>query len=341
MVFEGAVRFAATSSVSRARSDPTPSHWNIRSTLVKVSESPVRYERRLPNGTVEVYALSDGAPSGQRQIFLTELVDPQGQGLQFTWDAYPRLLAITDAVGQVTTFEYADSTDALKVTAVEDPFGRRATFTYNPAGQLASITDVLGLTSSFTYGENDFATSLTTPYGTTSFRHEPNPLNTLNFRFIEAAFSNYTVHRPQTYTDASGQTTTFTYNASGQILTVTDPHQDTTTSTYDPAGYLSSVSGPVSGATASFAYDGYGRARTVTDPDGYQVTIDYDVFDRPTRLTYRHLHLRVRRTDRTTGLPDLSERPDVQLCLLRSTTRRAAARRCRGSPTPTTPSATS
>ena len=38
--------------------------------------------------------------------------------------------------------------------------------------RLASITDVLGLTSAFAYGANDFVRSLTTPYGTTSFRHE-------------------------------------------------------------------------------------------------------------------------------------------------------------------------
>ena len=86
-----------------------PAHWNSRAVVVRVSDAPLRYERRLPDGTVEVYALSDGAPAGQRQIFLTSLIDPQGQRLDFTWDAQLRLLAITDAVGQVSTLEYADA----------------------------------------------------------------------------------------------------------------------------------------------------------------------------------------------------------------------------------------
>jgi len=63
---------------------------------------------------------------------------------------------------------------------------RRATFTYTAAGQLASIADVVGLTSSFGYGPDDFVTTLTTPYGTTSFRHEPNWYLLTVRRFIEA-----------------------------------------------------------------------------------------------------------------------------------------------------------
>jgi RHS repeat-associated protein len=163
-----------------------PAHWSSRAVLVRVSSNPVRYERRLPDGGVEVYAASDGGPDGQRRVFLTELIDPLDQRLQFTWDAQLRLVAITDAVGQVTTLTYADVSDPLRITRITDPFGRVATLTYHATGQLASITDVMGMTSSFTYGANDFVTTLTTPYGTTAFRHERDPLNHINLRFIEA-----------------------------------------------------------------------------------------------------------------------------------------------------------
>jgi RHS repeat-associated protein len=161
-------------------------HWASRAVLVRVSESPLRYERRLPDGTVEAYTLSDGAPAGQRRVFLTQLTDPRGQSVQLTWDSQARLVAMTDAIGQVTTLTYGLASDPLKITKATDPFGRFATFTYNAAGQLASITDVLGLTSSFAYGPDDFITALTTPYGRTSFRHESNAANIVNQRFIEA-----------------------------------------------------------------------------------------------------------------------------------------------------------
>jgi hypothetical protein len=55
--------------------------------LVRVSSSPVRYERQLPDGTVEVYAISDGAPAGQRRVLMTQLIDPIGQSVALTWDA--------------------------------------------------------------------------------------------------------------------------------------------------------------------------------------------------------------------------------------------------------------
>jgi YD repeat-containing protein len=91
---------------------------------------------------------------------MTQLIDPHGQSVALTWDAQARLVAITDAIGQVTTIAYALAGDPLKITKVTDPFGRFATFTYNAAGQLASITDVMGLTSSFAYGLNDFVSTL-------------------------------------------------------------------------------------------------------------------------------------------------------------------------------------
>ena len=68
----------------------------------------------------EVYASSDGAPEGQRRVFLTELIDPLQQRLQFTWDAQSRLVAITDAVGQVTTIAYEDAADPLRITRITD-----------------------------------------------------------------------------------------------------------------------------------------------------------------------------------------------------------------------------
>jgi RHS repeat-associated protein len=147
-----------------------PRHWRVRSQLVRVSTDPIRYERRLADDSVEVFGLSDGAPAGQRRLFLTEVRDVRGQAVTLTYDAQFRLVALTDAVGQVTTLEYGWPDDPLLLTHITDPFGRTATLTYTPAGQLARITDVLGLSSTFGYLKDDFIGSLTTPYGTTTFR---------------------------------------------------------------------------------------------------------------------------------------------------------------------------
>ena len=93
-------------------------------------------------------------------------------------------------------------------------------------------------------------------------------------------------HQVLTATDAAGETTTYTYTATGDIETVTNALSDTTTYTYDTDGRLETVTGPVAGATTTYEYDGYGRLWRVTDPEGYQTTTEYDLFDRPTKATY-------------------------------------------------------
>jgi RHS repeat-associated protein len=140
-----------------------------RTLLTRTSASHVRYERLLPDGSIEVFAQPDGASTYPRRVFMTQSIDPQGNALTFTYDAQLRVVAVTDAVGQVTTLDYELAQDIWKVTKVTDPFGRTARFAYDDVGRLVRITDVIGITSAFTYAADGFITSLTTPYGTSRF----------------------------------------------------------------------------------------------------------------------------------------------------------------------------
>lgn len=140
----------------------------------------VSYERRLADGSVEVYAQSSGATAYPRRLFLIRLIDPAGNAVALTYDSQLRLTTLTDASGRITTFGYELAAKPLLLTRVTDPFGRSANLTYDASGRLASITDVLGLVSSFTYDAGNFITAMTTPYGTTQFvsvggRHLPGP----------------------------------------------------------------------------------------------------------------------------------------------------------------------
>lgn len=128
------------------------------------------YELLLRNGTRFVFARSDGGLA-TRRWFLSRLVDPRGNAVTLQYDSKFRIISITDAIGQVTTLAYENAADVFKITKVTDPFGRFAVFGYNASGQLTSITDVIGIVSSFAYDSttSDFVTTLTTPYGVTSF----------------------------------------------------------------------------------------------------------------------------------------------------------------------------
>ena len=144
---------------------------NSRTLLVRTSTNS--YERQLPDGSKQIFNLPNGASAFPRKIFLTQVLDPSGNAISYTYDNNFRIVSVTDALNQVTTLSYGSTNSAdplfYKITQVTDPFGRYATFAYNGSGQLTNITDVIGISSAFTYGANDFITSLTTPYGTTAF----------------------------------------------------------------------------------------------------------------------------------------------------------------------------
>ena len=116
------------------------------------------------------FGQSDGSVGTSRNIFLSQIVDPYGNAVTLTYDGNLRLVAITDAIGQVTTLAYGNTNDLYKITQVTDPFGRFATFSYDALGRLTNITDVIGMNSQFAYQTNgDFINALTTSYGTTTF----------------------------------------------------------------------------------------------------------------------------------------------------------------------------
>lgn len=140
------------------------------SILVLVSENPIIYKRLLPDGSINIYAASNGSISYPRNIFLSQVIDPQGNALTLSYDGQMRLVSLTDATGRQTTFSYNQPANPLLVTKITDPFGRSAILNYS-YGNLESITDILGLTSSFTYDTNLLVDAMATPYGTTSFSY--------------------------------------------------------------------------------------------------------------------------------------------------------------------------
>lgn len=137
--------------------------------LVRVSLSPVVYERRFPDGGKDVYATSDGSTATPRRVFLSQRVDAHGNTVRLAYDTQARLITVTDPLGHALHLQYTVSGQPLLVSRVSDDFGRSTTLAYDSAGRLAGITDALGLTSRLAYDSGANLTALTTPYGTTRF----------------------------------------------------------------------------------------------------------------------------------------------------------------------------
>lgn len=143
------------------------------SILVLASTAPITYRRQMGDGSVEIYTQSNGSASYPRNIFLSQVIDPQGNTLTLNYDNQQRLTSLTDAAGRQTIFTYGLTARPLLITSITDPFGRSASLTYDSNYRLSSITDIIGLTSRLTYDANSLVNSLTTPYGTTTFAYTP------------------------------------------------------------------------------------------------------------------------------------------------------------------------
>jgi RHS repeat-associated protein len=162
--------------------------------------SPTSYEMILPDGSKRTFSQPNGSVGSGRRVYLTQIADPAGNALTFTYDQDYKVIAVTDAIDQVTSVYYGDGTNAptVTVTRVTDPFGRSAIFEYEKRSvtfrqgilriisgntisfqdinlnqeyyALTNITDMLGLASKpqVSAAGGDIA-SLVTPYGTTSF----------------------------------------------------------------------------------------------------------------------------------------------------------------------------
>ena len=139
---------------------------------------------------------------------------------------------------------------------------------YNDLGNVTQTTDPAGRVFVYTYDPNQIdLTSLSTG-GQTLFL---------------ATYDNN--HNIAFLTDASGGTSSFSYNTRGQITSATNALGETTEYSYTPTGNLSSIEAPLQKIT-TFSYDNAERLRSATDSEGYTALVDYDDLDRPLSITY-------------------------------------------------------
>ncbi|MEW1956966.1 RHS repeat-associated core domain-containing protein [Kineococcus sp. NPDC059986] len=192
----------------------------------------------------------------------------------------------TSPTGGVSTFAL-DSTG--RVTSVTDPLGRMRSQTWTPNSDLATTTDA-GASSGTGTGGTGGATGAITTYS----------YDTLNNRtavqlptgaaarasYTAASGSTGTAYQPKTATDAAGNTSAYTYDGVGNILTVKDTTATTaggtgaTTSTFTyQAATTSTTSSPTQCGGKT------GQVCTSTDGNGNVTTYRYDANGNLTKVT--------------------------------------------------------
>ena len=179
-----------------------------------------------------------------------------------SFDADGDLLSETDPLGNVTSYSYDPFGDEVRQSLPNPTTGAAGgpttASTYDLDGDLLTQTDALGNVTAYSYD----------PFGNEVSQSLPDPANGAQ--------------------DAKSPTTSFTYDAVGDVLSLTDPDGNTTAWSYDGLGNETSQSETVAlgynsshvvqytTASSSNQYDLAGDLVQATDADGRVIDYGYN-----------------------------------------------------------------
>ncbi len=202
-----------------------------------------------------------------------------GTSTTYTYDADGNMVTATDASG-TTTLSY---NGADELTEVAYPGGQFLKFTYDAAGNRTQSVDQDGFTVNYQYDAADRLTGLTNGSGAAIVTYTYDPAGLLVKETMgNGTYTTYTYNQAEELTDlvndapggAVNSQFAYTYNPDGEVTSMTTA-AGTTTYGYDADGELISVAAP-GGPTITYTYDADGNRTSETEGG---VTTAYTIND--------------------------------------------------------------
>jgi len=270
--------FGNRTSIRDQNGHITQYNYDLRGNRISVTD-PLNHDVFLSydgeDNLTGVYARSGGETTLSYDakgnlLQLTTKIDSQNYAVVGnTYDSRGRLLSVTDAEGNVTTFEYGTENQPIKAI---DPEGNVTKYGYDSLGRRISITTADG-TTTFTYNEKDKIEKITDPAGNiTRMKYDTrgNLIKSIN---------------PEQYIESEddGKGYTYAYDGMDQLIRETDPNLETGAYQYDETGNITKTVDPnYYNATAEdnlgygYEFDGHGRLIRTINPSGEKSRIKYD-----------------------------------------------------------------
>jgi RHS repeat-associated protein len=217
---------------------------------------------------------------------LASIADGRGNLVkQITYDGNGRVTQQKFADGGTERYSYSLSGTLVTEATVTDTLGKKVVKRFNASGYVIGTTDALGQTGTINRDiTNNTATSTTGPCGCTEASQKYDARGNVieitdrqgqTTRMEYEPLHNRLVKR----TDHLGRSTSFSYDARGNVLTVSNSLNQATTFAYTADGLLAGATDPL-GHTVSMEYDQYGNVQAAIDPLGHRTTMEYDAVGR-------------------------------------------------------------
>ncbi|MFB9238252.1 RHS repeat-associated core domain-containing protein [Plantactinospora siamensis] len=212
---------------------------------------------------------------GPARITTSYTYDAKGNRLSQTRPLYTSATAFTN---QTTTWRRDTAAHPGDVTAVVDPLGNTTSNTYDSAGNLTRVSTPQGRVTTYTYDGTGRRLTAVAPKGNATGA-EASAFTTTYAYDAAGQLLSTSVADP-----AGPEVTAQTYDLDGRLATQTDPVGKVTRYTYDLASRLTVVTRP-DGTTQQTAYFADGAVKSQTDPAGKVTAYTEDVFGRVASVT--------------------------------------------------------
>ena len=210
---------------------------------------------------------------------LTSVTDRRGKTWSYGYDDSHRLTSKTDPLSHVV---FSNTYVGLgRIGSQRDAKNYETKFKYSSSGGISYQTDRRGNTTTYYYDTQYRITQVSDPYAKSIYYfydassnlwkvedRRRTPWNTTTFTYDSSG-------NVLTRTNGLNKTWTYTYTAYNDVHTVTDPLNHTTTYDYDVNGNLTSVTNAKDEQTI-FDPNAYGEVESITDGRGKVTTFGYD-----------------------------------------------------------------